>query len=230
MPTAIPNTTVPTPMPACPRCRQATTVGRVPDLIDAGLSTTPAKGTAPLQWQGTTYYAPFQTADSPAARLALRLFPTKRMRDPPIPEVQMPKGRSIPQQTMVIWLACFLIFIAIGFLILGTGVVYLVIVGLLGMARAFAQMQRMAAWEQRRLGRAGSFHMVEDSRVTQAFKAVEPGTPHYKKAMAAAEAKQARAADRWQRACYCPADDCIFIPGEPAIAPPEQMESLLYNL
>src|SRR4051812_34731034 len=88
-------TTAPVALPACPRCGQNTRVSQVPGLVAAGLGTTPAKGTTPLQWQGTTYYVPLQAGDSPAARLAIRLFPTARMRKLPIPEVQMPdKGQG----------------------------------------------------------------------------------------------------------------------------------------
>jgi hypothetical protein len=159
-------------MPACPHCRTNTTVSRVPTLVVDGLRTTPAKGTTPLQWQGTTYYIPLQTADNAAARLALRLFPTPRMRNPPILDVPMEGARSMDTRMRL--------------------------------------------------------HGVMDSDMIKALKIVEPGTRQYEKAMAAAQARQARAAQRWQQACYCGIDDCVFIPGEAATARPEEMESLLY--
>jgi hypothetical protein len=214
------------PAPACPRCKSATQVQPVAQIVAVGLPTVPAAGSIPLTWQDTTYYIPRTQDMASETRLACRLFPSSRMRHAPVPEAATPprfQPRAVLGCAMPVLLGALLVRA-----LFADYWLYVLVILLLCAAGAFARNSIYVKAERSWLGNGMSMYGATDRKVDAALAAFDSSKPAYQHALRKAEAKQAQAAARWRAAYYCRHDDILFVRGSAQVATPEQMDSLCY--
>ncbi|MGI8588920.1 MAG: hypothetical protein ACR2M0_14740 [Chloroflexia bacterium] len=203
------------PGPACPRCGRGDWGARVPDVVRKGLYTEKVPGTAPLEWQGTTYYLPLQKSVSEETMLAQRLFPSAKLRQPPAPDFG---GISPPLATRAEYIAITAVGVVylLGIWLVVSTVPILALPMIIGPVLGMVRLQRFLIY--RRHARMGDY----------IFSINNPNNPLFQQALRRAVAKQEEAVRRWHEAYYCYCDKVVFVPGQSGVAVPEDIESLLY--
>ena len=211
--------------PSCPSCAQLDSVRKVTSIVSEGTLVGQYEDSAPVQWQGKTYWIPVQKSTAFSTVLAQRLAP------PAQPKKPIKKNPTSP----VFFTAGLTILVVIFWAIVG-----IVLEPALGLEHG--GLNRLLEDRLGPLSIVCSLLCVSITGgvlgwvILRAFPSL--GTKLQQDNQHAMAQYQAElrlyerypiAIKRWRQLYYCSRCDVVFIPGEGRFAPIEKMYSYLYD-
>ncbi len=197
----------------CPICGMADRIQKVSAILSEGISKTQLPGSAPIKWQGETYWLPSQRQGSSITMLAQRLLP------PTFNSV--PKGVVNPGRLVGTGIGVGLGFLAIGVPLTGS------------LFSRIAAPSNLAWYSYVILVLFGPFSVLVGIYILLALVAYFRNRNGIKErddlVREDANNRDRLARTKYDQLYYCHRDDVVFIPGGSQSVSPEDMHALIYG-
>jgi len=225
----------------CPHCRQLDTVRKVSAIVAEGVSVGHYQSTAPVQWQGKTYYLPVQRETTSSTLLAQRLAPPQpkkprysarwdyastsfKVKDFLITVSGFVFAILSPAVVMLLFGQEELVNSYVIFIVFGAGISWYLLLVLMG--RIIPPLGRVLldVWG------IGPSEVVKQAKATgsaEIFRLQALAERKYEEALRQYE-MWPKAMQRWNELYYCARCDGVFLEGS-RLVPVEQMYSFLYE-